>query len=520
MFAGRELLWGIKFGVGSAILAFSTIINAQSLLFDGGFESGTFQGWTSGGVNGGFAAPAAKGTCFSGNDTTAISFNGDLGNQYAALLRSNADGNPGSIGKIKSDNFAAGRGILFSALSETSDPAASKQPVQLIVKVLSGDGKVLSELPVQTAVVQLAPGCPSVKRDTAFSVHYVDTSQHNGEISIEFSQYTRTKGFAYFTLIDNVVLVEKGQVFVSQSQPIARAGTSLTSSDILFLDPRDSIDPDGAPAPLTYSWFINGEETIRLYDMPCVNVNSDFTLAAGNHIATLYASDGVNYSADTIRFVVTSGQTTAVDESDENDDTDTSDITLTTPKGDPIVNESNVVSNEDVTLTDPKNECDIDVSDIIEDEDGNEGGTDPESLFLDIDSGSEETFNNVFTIGNGPVPLTSNNVEVNSSSDESVTSITVSINTPQEGDTLTASITTVNTLNISNNGTSSITISPDQAGNEVSDTDYEIILEAIVFEYTVGDGETAVTDQRTINYNVTDSAGNSSSASSTITVEE
>ena len=517
MFVSKQILRGFKLGVGSAILAVSAIANAQSLLFDGGFESGTFQGWTSGGINGGFAAPAAKGTCFSGNDTTAISFNGDLGNQYAALLRSNADGDPASIGIIASDNFAAGRGILFSALSETSDPAASKKPVQLIVKVLSSDGKVLSELPVQTAVVQLAPGCPSIKRDTAFSVHYIDTSQHNGEISIEFSQSTRTKGFAYFTLIDNVVLVEKGQVFVSQSQPIARAGTSLTSSNILFLDPRDSIDPDGAPAPLTYSWFINGEDTIRLYDMPCVNVNSDFTLAAGNHTATLYASDGVNYSADTIRFVVTSEQTTVGDEDDE---ATTGDVTLTTPKGDPIVNESNVVSSEDVTLTDPKNECDIDVSDIIDDEDGNGGGTDPESLFLDIDSGSDETFNNVFTIGSDPVSLTSNNVEVSSSADESVTSITISINTPQGGDTLTAGTTTVNTLNVSNNGTASITILPDQTGNEVSDSDYEIILEAIVFEYTVGDGETVVTEQRTITYSTTDSAGDSFPTSSTITIEE
>ena len=65
MFAGKVFLRAIKYGVGTAVLAFSTIANAQSLLFDGGFESGTFQGWTSGGVNGGFAAPAAKGIFFN-----------------------------------------------------------------------------------------------------------------------------------------------------------------------------------------------------------------------------------------------------------------------------------------------------------------------------------------------------------------------------------------------------------------------------------------------------------------------
>jgi len=62
------------------------------LLFDGDFESGTFQGWIPSGEKGGFASVAAKGSCFSGNDTTAISFNGNDTSNYAALLRSNAAG--------------------------------------------------------------------------------------------------------------------------------------------------------------------------------------------------------------------------------------------------------------------------------------------------------------------------------------------------------------------------------------------------------------------------------------------
>ena len=307
---------------------------AQTLLFDGDFESGTFQGWTPSSETGGFATLAAKGTCYSYNDTTAISFNGDQTNNYAALLRSGNSGSPESIARLRSANFAAGRGILFSALSETSDPAPNPDPVDFFVQILDSDGAVLNELPITTQVVKLAPGCPSVKRDTAFAVHYIDTSQHNGEISIQFNQRTRTSGFSYFTLVDNVVLVEKDQVFVSQTQPIARAGTSLTSSNILFLDPRDSIDPDNAPAELEFSWFINGEDSIRYFDMPCVNINSDFQLGAGNHTATLYATDGFHYSADTIRFVVTSGQVSVDDSTTD----DASGITLTTPKGDPIVN--------------------------------------------------------------------------------------------------------------------------------------------------------------------------------------
>ena len=186
--------------------------HAQSLLFDGDFESGTFQGWTPSGENGGFASLAAKGTCYSGNDTTAISFNGDLGNNYAALLRSNVAGDTDSVASLRSEYFPAGRGILFSALSESGDAAPSADPVNLVVKVLNTDGKVMNELPVQTAVAQLSTGCPSIKRDTAFSAHYIDTSQHNGEISIEFTQHTLTSGFAYFTMIDNGQLVEKGLI--------------------------------------------------------------------------------------------------------------------------------------------------------------------------------------------------------------------------------------------------------------------------------------------------------------------
>ena len=164
-------------------------VTAQDLLFDGDFESGTFQGWTPGGDNGGSALIAAKNSCYSSSDTTGISFNGNPANNFAALLRSNAAGEKTSVARLRSNNFPAGRGILFSALSETSDANASDDPSDLTVRILDSEGKVLSALPVETAVVQLAVGCPSVKRDTAFAVHYIDTSQHNGEISARRMRY-------------------------------------------------------------------------------------------------------------------------------------------------------------------------------------------------------------------------------------------------------------------------------------------------------------------------------------------
>lgn len=463
------------------------------------------------GENGGFASLAAKGTCYSGNGTTAISFNGDLKNQYAALLRSNTEGNPASIAKLRSANFAAGNGILFSALSETTDAQKSTKPVNLVVRILDSEGKPLSELSIQTAVINLAPGCPSSKRDTAFSVHYIDTRPYNGEISVEFRQQTNSPGFGFFTLIDNVILVENGQIFVNQTQPIAIAGTSLTSSNILFLDPRDSIDPDNLPAPLQFSWFINDEETIRLFDLPCINLNSNIELTPGNHVATLYATDGVNYSADTLRFVVGGTSTTTSSTDSTTNNTTNNNIILTTPKGDPIVNETNQVSSDGVTLTDPQNECDIDVASVIQ-------GNESDSLAIDVDSSSDAVFNATFTIGAGTVNITSSGININSPENESVTQVVVTINNADANDTLNVNANSVSTLNVSNTETSSVTISPNVEGSTVSDSDFEIVLEALVFEYTVNG--VANTDERVITYSATDSASNSVSTTSTITIQE
>ncbi len=493
-------------------LCFAILVpsHAESLLFDGDFESGTFQGWTPGGENDGFATLAAKGTCYSGNDTTAISFNGDPSNNYAALLRSNSAGDPGSIAKLRSANFSAGNGILFSALSETGDANASKTPVNLAVRILDSEGKVLSELPLQTAVIQLGEGCNTSKRDTAFSVHYIDTRLYNGEISIEFTQHTNTPGFSYFTLIDNVIKVDKGELFLNQTQPIAVAGTSLSSSNILFLDPRESLDPDNLPLPLKFSWFINGEETIRLFDLPCINLNADAELAPGNHVATLYATDGINYAADTLRFVVGTPTTTTAQSSDTTTDTATNpNITLTTPKGEPITGETNLVSGDGLTQTDPQNECDIDVTDTLED-------SESQLLSIDVDSNSDDTFDVTFTVGGSAVSITSN-AEILSSEEASIVSMTISIDNPESEDTLSVTGSTAN-LSVSGDGTTSITITPTVSGTLVSDSEFETLLESIEFDYVPAGA--VVTDQRTLSYSVTDSIGSSATTSSTVTVAE
>ena len=293
-------------GLAFGLVATSPALHAQaSLLFDGDFESGTFQGWIPGGDNGGFASIAARGTCYSGNDTTAISFDGNPASNYAALLRSNANGNPDSIARLRSQPFRAGNGIIFSALSETLDPDPGNHPVELTVNIINSEGNTVAELPLRTAVIQLAQGCPSEGRDAVFSKQFIDTHHFAGqEISIEFTQHTRFDGLGYFTLIDNVLFIDQGQFVLNSGQPIAVAGTGVTTSGTFYLDPRASVDPDDGPLDLDYRWFVDGEESTRDVDMPCINLNEDFRLSAGNNKATLYATDGFHYDADTIRFVI------------------------------------------------------------------------------------------------------------------------------------------------------------------------------------------------------------------------
>ena len=525
----------IKHLILLSIFAISNPATAGQLLFDGDFET-AFQGWTPGGQNGGQAVLAARNTCFSGNDTTAISFNGnDPLNNFTALLRSGPGASVDSVATLRSNNFLAGNGIIFSALSETADGSRSDTPVSFSVRILDSEGGILAELPVQTAVIALTPGCPSTKRDAAFSVHYIDTKPFNGEISIEFTQHTNFEGLGFFTLIDNVVFVEKGEVFVNQTQPIAVAGTQLTTSNILFLDPRSSIDPDGLPSPLQFSWFIDGEENVRFFDLPCVNVNGDFTLGVGNHVATLYATDGVNYSADTLRFVVTSSFSGATDTTDGGDSGDgTGDgsgvnpnITLTTPRDGDIITPGVVagdgLTGDGTTLTDPREECDIDVADALEDSapPGADGVSENGDLSIDVDTSVEGIPSSTFTVNPGtPVNITGAVVDIQSVDSNSVDSIIVTIDSAVTGDSLSLSGEPA-TLNVAPNVTNTmITITPADANSPVSDEDYETALESILFEYEPEDENDINDTERTINYTASDDeeANNSVEVTSTVTI--
>ncbi len=489
-------------------------------LFDGDFESGTFQGWTPSGENGGFATVAAKGSCYSGNDTTAISFNGNLTSNYAALLRSNAAGQTDSIAKLRSQSFVAGNGVIFSALSETLDPDPANRPVSLTVNIINSTGEIISEQPYLTAIVQLSQGCPSVKSDGAFSSHFIDTHHLAGqEISIEFTQHTNVESLGYFTLIDNVLFLNAGQFVLSTSQPIAVAGTGLTTSGTFFLDPRASVDPDDAPVALSYSWFINGEDSVREIDLPCVNLNEDFNLSAGNNTATLYVNDGFSYAADTIRFVVPAAGDSTSSDSTTTDDSTTDATTNTDDTTDDATDDSGT-NNDGVTLTDPADQCDVDLNEIVAvpDSDTNtdgSAGSSNSAPVIDVNGSDGNPTSVNFTVDGSPV-IIAPNVTITDADGDDITSVTVSIQNDVADDSLTVSNPAG--LEVTGSGSTTITFNVGGQNTAASGDVFESAIESIVFEYTVPEGTTADTTDRTITYTVNDGTNMSDPVSSTVTI--
>ena len=493
-----------------------------SLLFDGGFESGTFQGWTPGGVNGGFATPVFKGSCFSANDTTQISFNGNVASNYAALLRSNAAGDINSVASLRSREFTAGNGVIFSALSETLSSDPGDNPVNFVVNIRDGEGNIISEQPYRTAIIQLSQGCPSSKRDAAFSTHFIDTHTVAGQqISIEFTQHTNGAGLGYFTLIDNVLFLDVGEFLLSSGQPIAVAGTGVTSSGTFYLDPRDSVDPDDGPLALNYRWFIDGEDSIRELDVPCVNLNSDFQLSAGNNRATLYVNDGYHYAADTIRFVIpdsdsgTDGGDDGSSDDGAGDDGDTGTGTATQ------------------LLSDPANECDVDIiaftDESDESETDDENGADGSGAVDDGEEDDDENNPPVITLEpeEPSVTYTSlgtevgivppNSVTITDEDSDDIESVTISIEGAQQNDGNLLTYTNATTGSVTRS--SSITLSQTDPNNPVNPSDFPSAIESITFSYTIPsenreDADT-ISDRRIL-YTANDGTDNSDPAISII----
>jgi hypothetical protein len=179
-------------------------------LANGGFESGTLAGWTSGGVNGGWAEVVREGSCFSYNNTQGLSLSGT----FAANVRSSGPAPVDSIGLLTSDLFIAGSSITFNALSETADGDVKEipaDPVTFEARLLDVAGNVLFSQVFKPNVAMLHRSsggpCSGESRDASFSNHVIDTSTFSGQgVKLQFRQHTNSAGRGFFTLVDDVAI--------------------------------------------------------------------------------------------------------------------------------------------------------------------------------------------------------------------------------------------------------------------------------------------------------------------------
>ncbi|MDH3280145.1 MAG: hypothetical protein OEQ18_03325 [Gammaproteobacteria bacterium] len=303
-----------KLFVGAVFMLGAVCGRAEEFLFDGTFETGSFQGWTPGGTNGGFAVLAVEGNCFSANDTTGITIAGT----FAALLRSNPRGNRDSIGTITSDPFQAGSAISFRAVSESRDGRNARTPVTLEVRVLDESGELLQgHSIVQTSVARLKLGCPSERRNGAFRRHIIDTSLWIGQtIRIELAQHTNVAGEGFFTLIDDITFFGAGEQPILPDQPVAVAGTSLSNGGFIRLDGRESFHTGGQE--MDFEWFVPGDSTPRTGQTVSLSDLED----GQEYRVILFVNDGVNFSSDVLQVGIPQGVNDRDGDTDDGSTTD------------------------------------------------------------------------------------------------------------------------------------------------------------------------------------------------------
>jgi outer membrane murein-binding lipoprotein Lpp len=197
----------LAFTPAAAQIDSATTALSRPDIFNGDFETGDLTGWTSGGINSGFATVVHEGTCFSANDTRGITLDGT----FSALIRSSGPAPINSTGILTSSPFVARSSVSFRALSENSTEIPTPVPVTFEVRLLDTAGALLQSQILQTHVVTLPfNGCigstPGLA-DGAFSQHTIDTSAYAGQlIRLEFRQHTNVNDRGFFTLVDDVQL--------------------------------------------------------------------------------------------------------------------------------------------------------------------------------------------------------------------------------------------------------------------------------------------------------------------------
>ncbi len=295
--------WLAGLFVATFFLCFSITVNAYTLLFDGGFESGVLQGWVPG--KQGTAIVTRRGSCFSDQDTRKLSIRGD----YAGLLRSPNYLSVGNAASLTSKRFTAGNGISFLALSQNRTNLETA--FALNISILDQDDTLLETRPLATAQSSLSSGCPSSGTDTRFSQHFVSTQAYQGKtIKLRFAQHPDTAAQGGFTLIDDVTVFLAGEVPVNTNIPLAVA------SAIFDADTKNRFLSAALPGNIEqtrkweYSWYIQGEDKVRAYYKPCIN-----KLTPGNYSATLTVRNATALASDTLYFNVgEAGNTDALPE--------------------------------------------------------------------------------------------------------------------------------------------------------------------------------------------------------------
>jgi hypothetical protein len=181
-----------------------TLSATSSLIPNGDFETGELSGFTASGLNDGFAMVVEEGSCFSANDTTGITLNGD----FAANVRSSGPAPTDSVGILTSDLFVAGSELTFRALSENDVDAPASDPVTLEVRLLDAADNLLSSQVITTNIVTLQSPCGGAPINGTFSTHAIPTTGFLGEsIRVQFRQHTNVSGKGFFTLVDDISIV-------------------------------------------------------------------------------------------------------------------------------------------------------------------------------------------------------------------------------------------------------------------------------------------------------------------------
>ena len=297
--------WVLRYIVIASMLSGVSTGHAQALLFDGDFESGTLAGWAPG--TQGTAILAASGRCFSDQDTTALSIRG----KYAGLLRGSEQLKPGAAASLSSKPFTAGKGFLFLALTERHTEIDPNPPsYTLLISVLDSNGETLSRHELNTARASLSHGCPSLPGDQRFSEHFISTQKYLGQtIKLRFSQHPMLARSGNFSLIDQISIVQQGEVAAYSDKPAAVAGIEYdVEHDFLYLIakiPQHELENN---QDWIYSWRINAQTGVRVSYKVCIN-----DLKPGNHTANLSVQKATALSTDTLHFYVPERLQQAVD---------------------------------------------------------------------------------------------------------------------------------------------------------------------------------------------------------------